>query len=47
MNIKGKYVTLRAIEVEDIPLLHKWANDPDIWYMLGGWHFPSNLGYMQ
>ncbi|MBC7525084.1 MAG: GNAT family N-acetyltransferase [Flavobacterium sp.] len=47
MNIKGKYVTLRAIENEDIPLLHRWANDPDIWYMLGGWHFPSNLGYMQ
>lgn len=47
MNIKGKYVTLRAIEIEDVPLLHKWANDPDIWYMLGGWHFPSNLSYMQ
>jgi RimJ/RimL family protein N-acetyltransferase len=47
MNIRGKYVTLRAIEREDIPLLHKWANDPDIWYMLGGWHFPSNSAYME
>ena len=46
MNIKGKLVTIRAIEFDDIPLLHKWANDPDIWYMLGGWHFPSNLEYM-
>ena len=42
MNIKGKIVTLRAIELEDAALLHKWANDPDIWYGLGGWHFPSN-----
>jgi len=47
MNIKGKHVTLRAIEREDLPLLHKWANDPDIWYGLGGWHFPSNMDFMQ
>lgn len=46
MNILGKNVTLRAIEREDLPLLHKWANDPEIWSMLGGWHFPSNLDYM-
>ena len=43
MNIQGKHVTLRAVEQEDVPLLHKWANDPEIWYMLGGWHFPCNL----
>jgi RimJ/RimL family protein N-acetyltransferase len=47
MHIKGKLVTLRAIEREDLPLLHQWANDPDIWYGLGGWHFPSNMDYMQ
>jgi RimJ/RimL family protein N-acetyltransferase len=47
MNIKGKFVTLRAIERDDVSLLHKWANDPEIWYMLGGWHFPSNLVYME
>lgn len=47
MNIKGKFVTLRAIERGDLTLLHKWANDPEIWYMLGGWHFPSNLAYME
>ncbi len=43
MNIKGKNITLRAIELEDMVLLHKWANDPDIQYMLGGWHFPTNM----
>ena len=42
MNIKGIKVVLRAIEREDLELLHKWSNDPDINYMLGGWHFPSS-----
>lgn len=42
MNIQGKKITLRAIESEDLACLHKWANDPDINYMLGGWHFPSS-----
>ncbi|WP_346883817.1 GNAT family protein, partial [uncultured Algibacter sp.] len=42
MNIKGNKVTLRAIEREDLPLLHKWSNDATINYMLGGWHFPSS-----
>lgn len=42
MNIKGKRVTLRAIERDDLQLLHKWSNDPEINYMLGGWHFPSS-----
>jgi RimJ/RimL family protein N-acetyltransferase len=43
MNILGKKVTLRAVEPEDLPLLHKWSNDPNIWYMLDGWHFPVNV----
>jgi len=47
MNIKGKKVMLRAIEEDDLPTLHKWANDPDIWYLLGGWHFPSSMDYMK
>jgi RimJ/RimL family protein N-acetyltransferase len=47
MNIKGKKVTLRAIDQNDLELLQKWANDPDIWYLLGGWHFPSSMDYMQ
>lgn len=42
MNIKGNKVTLRAIEREDLELLQKWSNDPEINYMLGGWHFPSS-----
>lgn len=40
MNIKGKLVTLRAPELRDVALLHEWSNDPEIWHMLGGWHFP-------
>lgn len=47
MNILGKKVLLRAIEEEDLPTLHKWANDPEIWYMLGGWHFPSSMAYQK
>ena len=43
MNIKGKYLTLRAIEIKDSELLLKWANEPEIQYWLGGWHFPTNL----
>lgn len=42
MNIRGKKVVLRAIEKEDLELLNKWSNDPEINYMLGGWHFPSS-----
>lgn len=30
MNIKCKYITGRAIEREDLPLLNKWANDSEI-----------------
>lgn len=43
MIIQGKKVVLRAIEKEDLPSLHKWSNDPEINYMLGGWHFPSSM----
>lgn len=42
MNIRGRKVTLRAIEAGDLDLLHKWSNDPEINYQLGGWHFPSS-----
>lgn len=42
MNIKGNKIILRAIESEDLKLLQKWSNDPEINYMLGGWHFPSS-----
>jgi len=43
MNIRGKRVSLRAIEREDLPVLNRWANDPEIQRMIGGWHFPTNL----
>lgn len=43
MNIVGKKVILRAVEEQDLPLLHQWANDPEIWKLLGGWRFASNL----
>lgn len=42
MNIRGKLVELRAIEPVDLTLLQRWANDPDLQYMLGGWHFPTS-----
>ena len=42
MNINGKKVVLSAIEIEDLELIHTWSNDPEINYMLGGWHFPSS-----
>ncbi|MBP0444122.1 GNAT family N-acetyltransferase [Roseomonas sp. SSH11] len=43
MNILGRRVVLRALEEEDAPLLHAWANEPEIWQRLGGWHFPTSL----
>jgi RimJ/RimL family protein N-acetyltransferase len=43
MQIKGKTVTLRAIDEEDLPTLHRWGNDPDLWAMLGGWRFPASF----
>jgi len=43
MNIEGRHVTLRAIEEGDLEILQKWANNPEIQYWLGGWHFPTNM----
>jgi len=43
MNIRGRCVVLRAIEEADLPVLHAWSNDPDLWSMLGGWHFPTSI----
>ena len=43
MNIRGKSVVIRAIEETDLPKLHAWSNDPDLWGMLGGWHFPTSM----
>lgn len=43
MDIKGRLVTLRAPEPADVPLLNQWANDPELWQWLAGWHFPYSL----
>jgi RimJ/RimL family protein N-acetyltransferase len=40
MNIKGKFVTLRAIELEDQELLREMINSPEIEKMVGGYSFP-------
>jgi RimJ/RimL family protein N-acetyltransferase len=47
MNILGKKITLRAIEEEDLPTLHKWANDPSTQDIIGNIHFPSSLNYQK
>ena len=43
MNIKGKFVTLRAIEESDMELLKEMLNDPDIEDHVVGWAFPVSL----
>lgn len=45
MNIQGKFLSLRAIEEEDIPLLHKWANDSVTQDGIGELHFPSSIDF--
>lgn len=40
MNIKGKIVTLRAIEREDMELLRGMLNDPELEGKVVGWSFP-------
>ncbi|ALG47881.1 GNAT family protein [Clostridium perfringens] len=40
MNIKGKVVTLRAIEERDMDLLKDMLNDQEIERLVGGWAFP-------
>lgn len=45
MNIKGKVLTLRAIEERDLELLQKWANDPVTQDGIGELHFPSSMDF--
>jgi len=47
MNILGRKVVLRAIEERDLEQLHEWANNPEIWDLLTGWHFPSSLEFQR
>lgn len=45
MNIKGKMLTLRAIEEKDLDRLQKWANDPVTQDGIGELHFPSSMDF--
>ena len=45
MKIRGKLLTLRAIELDDLPSLHMWANDPVTQDGIGEIHFPSSLDF--
>lgn len=45
MHIKGRILTLRAIERSDLPTLQKWANDPTTQDGIGEIHFPSSLDF--
>jgi len=47
MNIRGKRILLRAISIDDLPLLHGWFNDPEIAPGLGDAHFPSSLFHQE
>lgn len=40
MNIKGKFVTLRAMEKEDCEMVRQMFNDPAIEDSVVGWSFP-------
>ena len=40
MNIKGKRVTLRAMEREDCEMVREMFNDPEIENLVVGWAFP-------
>lgn len=40
MNIHGKVVTLRALELSDMPALQSFHNDPDIARLTMGWSYP-------
>lgn len=42
MNILGKRILLRAIEVDDLPMIHTWSNDPGVAINIGEVHFPSS-----
>lgn len=40
MNLKGKVVTLRAMEKEDMGLMQEMVNDPALEYWVEGYSFP-------
>ena len=42
MNIKGRIVTLRAMEEEDQEMLREMVNNPEVEKMVGGYSFPTS-----
>ncbi|OQB25782.1 MAG: Spermidine N(1)-acetyltransferase [Firmicutes bacterium ADurb.Bin182] len=40
MNIKGRFVTLRAVEEDDLEMLRDMMNDSDMEQYVVGWSFP-------
>ena len=32
--IRGKRVSLRPVEEDDIPLIHRWMNQPEVWHYM-------------
>jgi RimJ/RimL family protein N-acetyltransferase len=47
MNIVSNNLVLKPIEEEDLDLLQKWSNNPEIQYWMGGWHFPTSKSSMK
>ena len=45
MKIKGKKITLRAVEESDLELLHRWANDSETQDIIGNIYFPSSMDF--
>ena len=43
VNIKGKYVTLRAMGKKDMELVCNMFNDPELEDAVVGWSFPLSL----
>lgn len=39
--LRGRNVNLRPIEKEDVPLITRWVNDPDVRHLVNHW-LPSN-----
>jgi RimJ/RimL family protein N-acetyltransferase len=45
VNIKGRLVTLRAIEERDLAALQSWENDPAVQDGIGETHPPSSMDF--
>lgn len=43
MNIKGRFVTLRAVSKNDLPMMCELLNDPIIESLVIGWSFPISM----